>query len=159
MQLTLALLTTLLPALAFSQFDGVGDFQNGFDSFTLTGLNADQSSALSSFSASVVSDTKAQGEVYTAAFTGMTALPTGTLDEGDISSGLQAAVTGGKAADIKFPKDYPAPITSYINSIYQDEASVLRKYASKTGNYAPAMTGRLAAAGAVAAGVVGVAVL
>ncbi|KAI4161245.1 MAG: hypothetical protein LQ342_005037 [Letrouitia transgressa] len=158
MQLTLALLTALLPAVAFSQFDGSGDFQNGFDDFTLTGLNADQSSAVSSFEASVTGDTEAQSKLYNS-LTGVTAIPTGTLDEIQLSSGLQAAVTGGKAADIKFPKDYPAPITSYINSLYKEEASILSKYASKTGNYAPAMTGRLAAAGAVAAGVVGIAVL
>ncbi|KAL9607380.1 MAG: hypothetical protein Q9167_007705 [Letrouitia subvulpina] len=155
MQLTLALLTALLPALAFSQFDGTGDFDDGFPAFTLTGLNADQASALSSFEASVTSDTKAQNSLITA----FTAVPTGILDEAAISSGLQAAVTGGKAADIKFPKDYPAPITSYLNSIYDGEVSILNKYASKTGNYAPAITGRLAAAGAIAAGVVGVAVL
>ncbi|KAL8747249.1 MAG: hypothetical protein Q9190_000869 [Brigantiaea leucoxantha] len=153
MHFSVVFVVTLLPVIALSQFT------DNYPTPTLTGLNSAQVSALDSYTSSVAKDTDALSPVITALAT-MTATPTGTLDGSAASKGLQAAVTGGKAADLKFPKDYPAPVTSYINSIYQGEASVLSKYASSTGNFAPAVTGRkFAAAGAAVMGAVGAALL
>lgn len=170
------LLAALLP-LAFAAESDTGTFSSDW----ITGLNDAQTSAYNAY-VDALTDVTPSWSFTPTAHSAATALASqyySDLDAWDssVQDALQSQVTGTKKIDLPaVPTEFPGNQAEYYSSVYVHEASLLRAgqttmptetntgsaaasaaKQTKTGNAAPMETGYAKMAGAMAAGVLGVA--
>ena len=133
--------------------------------WTITGLNPAQLSALNAYESSLTHDTKAVSSISSILATATATEKNFDAYNTQAQSVLQAAVTATKSLDLPdIPKDLPKDVKSYLSSVYKHEISILTKQLSNTQTgtnkaVQAQATGYLMQAGVAAAGVLGVAAL